>query len=203
LPKHISPHILPKGLLRLQGFHWSTEPLSNILGMDYRMAAIGATLNYNLQMRESIMKNEQLECMLQELSKKPSLFYHIERISLPGGESCWYGVMTYDEGIYEIYSAQYRNRGLTCLGDNGDPFPALVYKAQYNTSTDDTLHVYTREDYRGHRYGCTLLEAAIRHCIEKNWSVSVSSEISQIQAIFRGTCLKDDGNGHWRWESSD
>jgi hypothetical protein len=43
--------------------------------MDYRMAAIAATLNYNLQMRDSIMKNEQLKCMLQELSEKPSLFF--------------------------------------------------------------------------------------------------------------------------------
>jgi hypothetical protein len=112
--------------------------------MDYRMAAIGATLNYNLQMRDSIMKNEQLECMLQELSEKPSLFYHIQRISLPGGESCWYGVMRYNEKINEIYSAQCLNGGLTCLGDNGDPFPALVYKVQYEILTNDTLHVYTR-----------------------------------------------------------
>lgn len=149
------------------------------------------------------MKNEQLECMLQELSANPSLFYHIEKISLTGGGSCCYGVMRYDEEIYEIYSAQLCNGGLTCLGDNGDLFPVLVYKAQYKTLTDDTLHVYTRKDYRGRQYGCTLLEAAIRHCIEKNWSVSVSSEISQIQAIFRGTGLKDDGNGHWRRESSD
>jgi len=167
------------------------------------MVVIGATLNYNLQMRDSIMKNEQLECMLQELSEKPFLFYHIQRINLPGGGSCWYGVMRYNEEIYEIYSAQCLNGGLTCLGDNGDPSPALVYKAQYKILTDDTLHVYTREDYRGHRYGCTLLEAAIKHCIDKNWRVGVSSEITQVQAIFRGTGLEDDGNGHWRWESSD
>jgi hypothetical protein len=171
--------------------------------MDYRIAALGATLNYNLQTRDSIMKNEQLESMLQELSEQPYLFYHIQRISLPGGGSCSYGVMRYNEEIYEIYSAQCFNGGLTCLGDKGDPFPALVYKAQYKILTDDTLHVYTREDYRGHRYGCTLLAAAIKHCIDKNWRVSVSSEIIQIQAIFRGTGLEDDGNGHWRWDSSD
>jgi hypothetical protein len=75
--------------------------------------------------------------------------------------------MNYKGQIYKVYTAQLHRQQLTCLEDEDDPFPSIVYKAQYTTSTDDTLQVYTREEHRCSRHGCRLLEAAIKHCIEK------------------------------------
>jgi hypothetical protein len=160
-------------------------------------------LSYTAYAEHVSMKNAQLKKMLLKLSESPNLLYKIEQIKLPDSQSGWYGVMTYSKKIYEVYTAQLHCRGLTSLGDESDSYPCIVYKAQWSTCTDDTLHVYTREECRGRRYGCMLLKAAIEHCIEKKWRVSASTDLSSIEAVFRGTGLKQNGDRYWQWDQPD
>jgi hypothetical protein len=110
--------------------------------------------------------------------------------------------MNYKDQVYEVYTAQLHHQALTCMGDEDDPFPSIAYKAQYTTNTDDTLHVYTRVEHRGSGHGCKLLEAAIKHCIEKNWRVSVSTDIPKIQAVLDESGLNKDCSGYWQRKSN-
>ncbi len=160
-------------------------------------------MNYTAYAEHTSMKNEQLKKMLQKLSKNPNILYKINQIQLPDHQSGWYGVVIYSKKVYEIYTAQLHCQGLTALGEESDLYPCIVYKAQYLTVTNDTLHVYTGEGFRGHGYGCMLLKAAIEHCIEKKWRVSVSTNISSIEKVFRSTELVENGEGHWKWDQPD
>lgn len=135
--------------------------------------------------------------MLHELDKNPDLLYPLERIDFDGG-SCVYGVMCYNQQIYELFTAQLCGVELAAVGEPGDVFPSVVYMASGRIITNDTLHVYTREGFRRRGYGSDLLEAAIKHCLNREWDVSLSTSIDGIARLFEKLGLVKAANGCWR-----